>query len=157
MRRLAICCAALALAAGCAKSDKSATDTAAVPEPAMAPPPSAITLADVAGTWNQKTMAESGDSVLTTSVLVATADTTGWTFSLEGRKPVPVRVVTVGGDSIVTVTGPFESVLRKGMKVTTTSVMRLEDGKLVSATTARYATKGADSVRQLRVIGERAP
>lgn len=156
MRRLAaLSCAVMALS--CAKSDTSATDTAAVAEPAMAPPPAAITLADVAGTWNQKTMAEAGDSVLTTSVLSATSDTTGWTLTVKGRKPVPLRVVTVGGDSIVTVSAPFESVLRKGVQVTTTSVMRLKDGKLVSATTARYSTKGADSVRQLRVVGERAP
>jgi hypothetical protein len=73
------------------------------------------------------------------------------------RKPVPMHVVAVAGDSIVTEAGPFESVLRKGIKVTTNSVLRLQDGKLVGTTIAHYATSGADSVRNLRMEGTRAP
>jgi len=46
-------------------------------------------------------------------------------------------------------------VLRKGVKVTTHSVFRLQDGKLVGTTVARYTTKGADSVRNLRSEGTR--
>jgi hypothetical protein len=34
------------------------------------------------------------------------------------------------GDSIITEMGPFESLLQKGVQVTTNSVMRLQDGKL---------------------------
>ena len=51
--------------------------------------------------------------------------------------------------------GPYESVLRKGVKVTTHSVFRLQDGKLVGTTVAHYAIKGADSVRNLRSEGTR--
>ena len=68
-----------------------------------------------------------------------------------------MRVVAVAGDSIVTEAGPFESVLRKGVKVSTNSVLRLQNGKLVGTTIAHYATSGADSVRNLRIEGTRAP
>lgn len=135
---------------------------AAAAAPAEAAPaapagPAPISLADVAGKWAVRTMTESGDSTLVRFEMVATGDTSGWTFNFPNRKPVPVRVVAVSGDSLVTEAGPFESVLRKGVKVTTRTVNRLQDGKLVGATTAHYATKGADSVRQLRFEGTRAP
>ena len=72
-------------------------------------------------------------------------------------KPVPVRVVAVGGDSIVTEAGPYESFVRKGVKVTTRIVNRLDGGKLVGTIEARYTTKGGDSVVQRRSEGVRAP
>ena len=62
---------------------------------------------------------------------------------------------TADGDSIVADASPYESVLQKGVKVTTHSVFRLQDGKLVGTTVAHYATKGADSVRNLRSEGTR--
>jgi hypothetical protein len=36
-------------------------------------------------------------------------------------------------------------------------MFRMQDGKLVGLTTARYDTKGADSVLQLRGTGTRMP
>jgi hypothetical protein len=129
--------------------------TAAAPETPAAPAP--IALADVAGKWSMRTMTESGDSTLVTYELVATGDTSGWSLNFPKRKPVPIRVVAVAGDSIVTEAGPFESVLRKGIKVTTNSVFRLQNDKLAGTTIAHYATRGADTVRNLRVEGTRAP
>ena len=41
--------------------------------------------------------------------------------------------VTADGDSIMTATGPYESVLRPGVQVSTAGVLRLVDGKLVGA------------------------
>lgn len=128
--------------------------TAAAPEAPAGPAP--IALADVAGKWSVRVMPESGDSTLLTYELVATADPSGWTLNFPKRPPVPARV-TAAGDSIVTEAGPYESVLRKGVQVTTSGVMRLVDGKLVGTTTAHYATSGADSVLNLRFEGTRAP
>ena len=68
---------------------------------------------------------------------------------------MPVRV-TVSGDSIMTATGPYESVLRKGVQVTTDGVLRKQDGKLVGISTAHYRTAGADSVVRLRIEMTRA-
>jgi hypothetical protein len=64
--------------------------------------------------------------------------------------------VTIGGDSIITEAGPFESVRRKGVQVRTNSVMRLQDGNLVGNSVAHYVTKAADSVLRLRLTGTRA-
>jgi hypothetical protein len=155
MRRLVLCCCAIALV-GCnkPKEEPAAEPPAAAPETPAAPAP--IALADIAGKWNVRTMAESGDSTLVTYELVASSDTSGWSLNFPKRKPVPMHVVAVAGDSIVTEAGPFESVLRKGVKVTVQSVNRLQDGKLVGTSTAHYATSGPDSVRNLRFEGTRA-
>jgi len=135
---------------------ESTADTTAAP--AAAPAPAPIKLADVAGKWAVRLMPESGDSTLAKYELVATADSSGWVLNFPKRKPVPIRVLAVAGDSIVGEAGPFESVLRKGVKVTMSrSVYRLQDGKLVGATTAHYATKGPDSVANLRFEATRAP
>ena len=156
MRRLMLACCAIALVAcNKPKEEPAMESTAAAPEPPAAPAP--IALADVAGKWSVRTMAESGDSTLVSYELVASGDTSGWSLNFPKRKPVPMRVVAVAGDSIVTEAGPFESVLRKGIKVTTNSVFRLQDGKLAGTTIAHYATSGADTVRNLRVEGTRAP
>jgi hypothetical protein len=67
------------------------------------------------------------------------------------------RVIEVAGDSVTTEFGPFNSVLRPGTQVTTRSVMRLRDGKLVGYLIAHYVTAGADSVARLRLEATRAP
>jgi hypothetical protein len=80
-----------------------------------------------------------------TSEIVATATTEGWTMTMPGQQPVPIRV-RVDGDSILTETGPFPSILRKGAMVTTSAVYHLQGGKLVGTLVARYAGAGRDSV-----------
>jgi hypothetical protein len=159
MRRFALCCCAIVLA-GCSKPkeqpamDTAADTTAAAP---VAPAPAPIKLADVAGKWSVRVMPENGDTTLTKYEMVATGDSSGWSINAPKRKPIPVRIVAVDGDSIVTEAGPFESLIRKGVKVTSRSVNRLQDGKLVGTITARYATTGPDSVAHLRSEGTRAP
>jgi hypothetical protein len=155
MRRIAqLSCAVVLI--GCAKSDQPAADTtpaAATPAPAPAP----IALADVAGKWNVKGTNETGDSTLVTYVFTATGDTSGWTITFPGRKPVPVHVVAVAGDSIVIEAGPYPSMLRKGVQVRTSGPLRLQDGKLVGTVKAQYSVKTADSVRMVRTEGTKAP
>jgi hypothetical protein len=150
MRRLVLGLGA-ALLASCAKPE------APPAEPPAAPPAApAINLADVAGTWNMKTMAEDSDSALVTYTMTLTGTTDGWTINFPGRDPMPMTA-TVSGDSVITTVAPYESMLRKGVQVSTTSVVRLVDGKLVGTTVARYATAGADSVVRLRMEGTKAP
>lgn len=151
------CCTVLA-AVACAKSDDAATaDTAAGVVAASATPAQPISLGDVAGRWTVRSVPETGDTTAILSQLNASADTTGWTMTLPDRPPTATRVVAVAGDSIVTENGPYESVLRKGVRVTTRSVMRMRDGKLVGYTVARYSTSGADSVLRLRTEATRTP
>ena len=129
-------------------------DTAAAPATPTAA--ATISLADVAGKWKVRATDEAGGNVVETE-LVATADTSGWTLTGPKRKPIPVRVVAVGGDSIVTEAGPYESFILKGVQVRTRTVNRLQGGKLVGTTEARYATKGGDSVAQRPMEGTREP
>ena len=154
-----VCCAAIL--AGCTNSEKrTADDRTAIDTAAVAPAPEAgspaISLADVAGKWKIRTTDEAGGTPVETE-LKATGDTSGWTLSGPNRKPIPVRVIAVAGDSIVSESGPYESFIRKGVQVTTRAVYRLQGGKLVGTTEARYALKGQDSVAHRPTEGTRVP
>lgn len=150
MRLIASCWIALVLI-GCGKpADKAAEST-------VGEAPATISLADVAGTWNVRSTLEGSESTVVTYDMVATADRSGWSINFPNREPIPVRVVAVEGDSVVTEAGPFESVLRKGVQVSTQVVNRLQGGKLVGTTLAKYAVSGPDTVARLRFEGTRAP
>ena len=151
MRRIGLLCC-LAVLVGCAKGEEqpAADTTAAVPAPMM------LTAADVAGKWHVRVMGETSDSVLTEYDMVATAADTGWTVMLTDRPAMTPRVM-FSGDSVVMDMGPFESVLRTGVQVTTHSVSRLQGGELVGTTTAHYATTSGDSVVVLRTRAARVP
>lgn len=140
--------------AACSGSDQAADSAAMQAGTAM---PAPINLADVAGTWTMKGMNMAGDSTIVTYELMATADTAGWTITFPGARPIPVRITGVSGDSVMVEAGPYASVVRKGTKVSTTGVFRMQNGMLVGTTTARYAVKTADSVLMVRSEGTRKP
>ena len=159
MRIVALsCCVAAFVACVATDRDDVATDTAAGATDS-APVASTIALADVAGTWNVTAKPESGaDTSTTRYTMTTTAETTGWTITFPGRpQPVAVRVVAVEGDSIVTEAGPFQSVRRQNVQVTTRNVLRREGDRLVGSTRARYQTTGSDTVLVLRTEATRAP
>jgi hypothetical protein len=133
----------------CTKKDEvPAVDTAAM---ATAPAPM-----DVAGKWSFKVMPQDRDTVLTTYVLDATNDETGWKLTFPGRDPLDVRVLSVSPDSIVTETGPYPSAVQKGVKVNMVHTnMHMEGDKLVGTAIAHYDKKTADSVVTLRQEGIR--
>jgi hypothetical protein len=116
-----------------------------------------ISLAAVAGRWNMQARAEATDSLLVRYVLDTKADTSGWTLTMADRPPTPIRVVAVEGDSIRIAAGPYPSVLRRGVSVSTAGVLRLRDGMLVGTSVATYTGAGVDSVLRIRVEGMRAP
>ena len=155
MGRFACFCCAVILV-GCGKSEvQPAKDTT---PPAAATPESraSMSLADIAGKWRLRTTDEAGGNAVE-SQLTATADTSGWTFTRPDGKTVPMRVVAVGGDSIITEAGPYESALRKGVQVRARMVLRLQDGKLVGTNEARYSLPGGDSVANRPAEGTRVP
>ena len=145
-RSLALC--AIALVA-CAKTEQKAdTATPAAATPAPAPAPAApISPADVAGTWEGQVMPMDKDTVLTTVTLIQTATMDGWMMKLPNGANPKVKVLSVAGDSIVVEAGPFASALRKGQKVTTHSIYRLKDGKLVGVVHAKYANGDSATLR----------
>jgi hypothetical protein len=161
MRILALSCCVVAVVA-CAKTDRDAAarDSAAgATETAAAPATPTASLADFAGKWNVMAKPESGSDTSTTKyTLNATADSTGWTITFPNRpQPVAVRIVALQGDSVVTEAGPFQSVRRRNVQVTTRNVLRKEGDRLVGSTRARYASTGADTVLVLRTEATRAP
>lgn len=155
----ALCLSAITVA--CAKAADNTVDSAAgasaMTPAATTPAPAAVSLADAAGKWHVRATPQEGkDSSVTEYVLTATADSSGWTITFPGRKPIAVHVRTAG-DSIIALAGPYPSVRRKGVQVNTESVFRVQSGKLTGTTIARYNTKGADSVLHLRTEGTKAP
>lgn len=144
MRRFTlICCAALLV--GCTPADE---------QPATDMPP-ALSLADLAGTWNMAAMTPTGDSTLVAYQMVATDNMDDWTVTFPNREPIAARVVAVAGDSIIIELGPYESALRAGVMVSTRTVARMVDGKMVGTFVARYQTTSADSVLRGRQEGTR--
>lgn len=156
MRGMTSCWIALVLV-GCNKPADRPADTTVGEAPAMEAAPATISLADVAGTWKVTSKVEGNEGTVVTYDMVATADRSGWSIKFPKREPIPVRIVAVEGDSIVSESGPFESVLRKGVQVNTRVVSRLQDGKLVGTTVARYQVTGPDTVARLSWEGTRAP
>ena len=131
------------LLVGCSKAD-TAADTAAATDtatPAASVEAAPMSLDQVAGKWNVRILsAETGDSTLTSYVLDAKADTAGWTFQFPTGAPLPMRIVSMAGDSLVTEAGPFDSRLQKDVKVNSTVTWRVRDGKLTGAVVSRYDT-----------------
>ncbi len=143
---------------GCA-GEETAEDEMVEDTTAMAPEPAAPSLADFAGTWTFTGTTETGETPPPYE-LTATADESGWTFRFPDfpeRGVIPVRVLEVSGDSVVTETDPFESALRPGLQVWTRTVYRLEGDRLMGDLVAHYETTEADSVLHITAEGTRAP
>lgn len=137
-----LCCTVLLV--GCAKADTAPDTTAAVDTstPVAAATPAQMSLDQVAGKWNVRIRsAETGDSTLTSYVLDAKADTAGWSFQFPTGAPITMHIVTMGGDSLVTEAGPFDSRLQKNVKVHSIVTWRVRDGKLAGAVVSHYDTK----------------
>jgi hypothetical protein len=157
--RIALSCSAAVLVA-CAKKDSAAVDTtasstASTTTATPAPAPAGVNLADFAGKWDVRSVPTTGDTTPTTYVLTATSTTSGWTLKFPGRAAVPAKV-TVAGDSVEIDAGPYPSVRRKGVTVTTNGGLRIQNGQLVGSNTAHYKVKTADSVLVLNSTGTRA-
>ena len=151
MKRAALLLA-LPVMLACTKKDAAVADSAAV-----APDTTAAVAAPVnyAGNWTVTVMPADKDTVILTYDLTTTNDTTGWKMTLPNRPEMSPKILAMNNDSVVIHNGPYESALRKGVQVTTHSVMRMDGDKLVGNTVATYATKAADSVVNLRTSATR--
>lgn len=150
-------CAIALLMIGCGKADdKPAEDMTVGEAPPADQAPATISLADVAGTWKVHSTVVGKEGQAVTYEMIATGDRDGWSIKFPDRDPIPVRIVAVEGDSIISEAGPFESVLRKGVQVRTRVVSRLQNGKIVGTNTAHYDVEGADTVTTLTFEGTRA-
>lgn len=117
------------LLAGCGAAKESAT-------------PAALTLADFAGNWQMSTtLTGTPDPVAAT--MTGTADAASWTMTLTGRPNVALQVSIVG-DSLVTQTAEYESILRAGVMVSVRSAGVMKDGALSGNTVATYKTPAGE-------------
>jgi hypothetical protein len=112
----------------------------AQPKPAMQHAAAGIKLADVAGTWTMENSVKTaaGKDTVVTSELTAGADEKSWVTHLPGRDPIPTRIVAMGGDSVVTEAGPFQSVARPGQTVTTHQTLHFKGDAAWGTIEARY-------------------
>ncbi len=152
MRYLSLLCCA-ALLGGCAERQDEASTEMEGEAGAMT---EMMSLADFAGSWNMRALTEAGDSVLVEYQMVATAGMDGWMVTFPDREPLPVRIVAHEGDSVVSEVGPYESLFRPGVMVTTRTVSRLEGGAMVGTFVATYDTEEADSILRGQSQGTRA-
>ena len=144
MRRTILCTAAVL----------ACITAAAAAQKAAQPASPAFKLADVAGTWDSKTMGPK-DSVIATTVLTTTADGKGWTMTFPTGDPVAVRVVSSAGDSVVTEAGPFASRVRQGQTVTLLhSVAHYKGNEMWGTSTAQYS---AGDTLTFKVTAKRRP
>jgi hypothetical protein len=116
-----------------------------------------LALGKLAGKWSVQALAADRDSVLVTYDLDAKPTAEGWTMALPGRQPISLHVMPPSGDSVVIHAGPYESVLRPGVMVTTEYVLRLAGERLEGSFVATYQGGGTDSVLRGRLRGTRAP
>lgn len=132
-------------------AQKAAPKAAAAAAPAAAP---AMPAAAV-GTWDGKSMIGPKDSVITLSTTVIGADGKV-TVTLQGRPSMAAKVLAAGGDSVSWEIGPYESVLKKGLKATTRSTSHYKGNSATGTFEAKYtdgstvkgkvsATKKADA------------
>jgi hypothetical protein len=144
MRALPSMLMALLLAA-CGAAEQPPEDAA------MAP---AASLSDFAGTWQSDAMVEGTDEPVR-STMTGSADGTDWTMTFDGRTAVPLTV-SMAGDSLITESAEYESVLRPGVMVRVRTAGVLQDGVIVGPMTAYYRTAEGEqqvpgTVRSTRV------
>lgn len=149
MRGVAALALSLVALTACApKDDAPAADEAAVQAPA------APTLADFAG--NYAVTAIIGTDTVS-STMMMTADGTGSTMSLAGRPSVALTV-SMSGDSLVTQSAEYESVLQPGTMVTVrTAAVRGADGGMTGNMAATYKAAGGDRVANGTTTATRTP
>lgn len=145
--RIAVSLLALTLTAACAPKDEAPADSAAAA-------PAAPTIADFAGTWNTSVVLEgTPDTVKSTSMFAA--DGTG-SLTLEGRPNVPLTL-SMSGDSLITQSAEYESILRKGVMVTVRTASVLSNGMMVGTVEATYKTPTGAQVVKGTSMAMKAP
>lgn len=123
-------------------------------EPVAEAPP-APTIAHFAGTWNS-TATLTGVANPVSSSMTVTADGVGSTITMEGRIGVPVTI-SMMGDSLVAVSAEYESILRKGVMVSTRTAAVIEGGMMKGSLVATYKSATGPEVVTGTIESHRAP
>lgn len=121
--------------------------------PAPPPPPPAPTVADFAGVWNTTTNIPGAQPVETQ--IVVNADGSGH-MAAAGRDAIPLSF-SISGDSLVAVSAEYESLLRKGVKVTVRTASVRTDGGMSGNVIATYKTPAGDETATGTMTSIKAP
>ena len=111
---------------------------AAQAAPPRASAPKSPVPAAAVGTWEGKSMIGPKDSVVATYVLTVGADGKIM-LALNGQPPMTSRLLAAGGDSTVTENGPYISVLKKGLNVTTKTTTHFKGNAMTGTFEAKYS------------------
>ena len=136
---------ALVAVVACAPKEEEA------PAPA---PPAAPTVADFAGNWNTAVVLE-GNPDTVRSTLTLAADGTA-SMTLEGR-PNIMLTPSMSGDSLVTVSAEYESILRKGVMVTVRTEAVQANGMMTGVVEASYKSATGTEVVKGTMTSTKAP
>jgi hypothetical protein len=109
---------------------------------------------DAIGVWEGRSTVPPRDSVIASYTLTVTAEPSGLRMKLPNRDPQSPRLIAAGGDSVVTETGPYDSVARPGLKVTTRTISHFRGDSLFGSFEARYSD---GSVTRGNTAGKRQP
>ena len=137
---------AAALFAACAPAKEAEPVAEAPPVPAIA---------DFAGTWNS-TATLTGVANPVPSTMTVTADGVGSTITMEGRVAIPVTI-SMMGDSLVAVSAEYESILRKGVMVSTRTAAVLDGGMMKGSLIATYKSTAGPEMVMGTIESHRAP
>lgn len=120
------------------QADQPAADAAATDEATAVGP----TLADFAGTWETVATLEGVDEPVP-STMTGSAAGDDWTMSLEGRPGIPLRVSIVG-DSLISESEEYESILRPGVMVSVRTAGVLHDDMIMGNLVSTYRTDSGE-------------
>ncbi len=101
-----------------------------------------LKLSGIAGVWHLQTMIGPSDSVVATLELTETVSDKGWSMVLADHPRVPVRVLSVGGDSVVWEAGPYPSTRRVGQSVVLRTVGHYKGAEMWGSFEATYSVNG---------------
>lgn len=105
--------------------------------PAQAGAAKSVAWADLVGEWVGKSTRGTSDSVITEATTVITADRK-ISIKFPNREPIAARLVSMAGDSTIVEFGPYESITRKGHKVTNRMITHYGAGKSWGTFSAKF-------------------
>ena len=119
------------------------------------PPPPALTLGNLAGSWESVSRLEGvPDSVV--SHFSGPAAEAGWLLMLPDRDPIPMRV-WLQDDSMIAVTEKYPSLLRPGVMVQVRTAGVLRDSLLQGIVLATYDSSAGQQVVRGTFSARRVP
>ena len=134
-------------------SSCAVADDAADEQPADTAAATSASAVDATGTWNMRAVPTSGSDTTSTIFQIEVANGV-WTLKLPNREPI-VANVTADADSFIVEAGPYESVRRAGVTVSTRSVYRINGDQVTGNTVATYQEGATTSELPLTVTGTR--